>query len=62
LPGGGGGRHAVFATSDEDFVMPDLGVSLRFLKDAGGEVTHLRVTSVEGDTSAPRLPDAGRTK
>ena len=58
LPGGGGGRHAVFATSDEDFSMPDLGVSLRFLKDARGEVTHLRVTSVEGDTNAPRLPDS----
>jgi hypothetical protein len=59
LPGGGG-RHAVYAKSDEDFFLPALGASLTFLKDAHGEVTDLRVTMVEGDVKAPRLPDTER--
>jgi hypothetical protein len=56
LPGGGG-RHHAFAKSDEDFFLPALGASLKFLKDARGDVTHLRVTTVEGDVHAPRLRD-----
>ncbi|MEO8256901.1 MAG: hypothetical protein ABI868_06100 [Acidobacteriota bacterium] len=52
---GGGGRHAAYATSDEEFFLPALGASLRFIKDAEGEVTHLRVTTVEGDVLSPRL-------
>ena len=55
LPGGGG-RHAALAKSEDAFFLPPLGVWLRFLTDAHGEVTHLRVTSVEGDVNAPRLP------
>ena len=54
LPGGGG-RHLAIAKSDADFFLPPLGASLRFLKDAKGEVSHLRITSVEGDAMAPRL-------
>jgi hypothetical protein len=57
LPGGGG-RHATYATSDEHFFLPALGASLTFLKDAHGDVTHLRVTTVEGDVNAPRLREA----
>jgi uncharacterized protein DUF3471 len=56
LPGGGG-RHTAFAKSDDDFFLAALGASLKFMKDAQGDVTHLRVTMVEGDVSAPRLPD-----
>ena len=54
LPGGGA-RHAAFATSEEHFVVPALGVPLTFLKDHTGVVTHMRVTSVEGDIDAPRV-------
>ena len=62
LPGGGG-RHAAIAKSDEDFFLAALGASLKFMKDAQGDVTHLRITMVEGDVSAPRLPDTdGGTK
>lgn len=54
---GGGAQHAAFATSEEEFRVPDLGVPVTFLKDGRGEITHLRVTSVEGDIDAPRLPE-----
>jgi hypothetical protein len=37
-------------------MIPDLGVPVRFLKDGGGSVTHLRMTIVEGDIDAPRVP------
>jgi hypothetical protein len=56
----GGAPHAAFATSEEDFLVPDLGVPITFLKNARGEVTHLRVTSVEGDIDAQRLPEPAR--
>ena len=50
-----GGAHAILARSEEDFVVPDLGTPVRFLRSAAGEVTHLRVTIVEGDIDAPRM-------
>ena len=62
LPGGGG-RHPMIAKSDEDFFLPALGAWLRFVRNADGDVTSLRVTSVEGDMPAPRLLEpAGGTK
>jgi hypothetical protein len=51
----GGARHAIVATSEEDLTILDLGVPIRFLKGAGGDVTHLRLTIVEGDIDAPRV-------
>ena len=45
----------ILASSDEDLIIPDLGVPVRFLKGAGGDVTHLRITIVEGDIDAPRI-------
>jgi hypothetical protein len=56
LPGGGG-QLLAFAQSEEDFILPALGVALKFEKDAKGAVRFLRITSVEGDIRAPRLPD-----
>jgi hypothetical protein len=56
----GGAPHAAFATSEEDFLVPDLGVPMTFLKNTRGEVTHLRVTSVEGDIDAQKLPEHSR--
>jgi hypothetical protein len=56
LPGGGG-QLLAFAQSEEDFILPALGVALKFEKDADGAVTFLRITSVEGDIRAPRMPD-----
>ncbi len=54
LPGGGA-SHALLARSEEDFLIPDLGTPVTFLKSAGGDVTHLRLTIVEGDLEAPRV-------
>jgi hypothetical protein len=51
----GGARHAIFARSEEDLFVPDLGVPIKFLKGSRGEVTHLRITIVEGDVDAPRV-------
>jgi hypothetical protein len=59
LPGGDA-RHAAFATSEEHFFVPGLGVPLTFLKDPAGGVTHLRITSVEGDIDAPRVVTSSR--
>jgi hypothetical protein len=53
----GSARHAAFATSDTDFLVPALGTPLKFLTNAKGEVTHLRLTAVEGDIDASRLAD-----
>lgn len=50
-----GSRHAIVASSEEDLIIPDLGVPVRFVKTSGGEVTHLRVITVEGDIDAPRV-------
>jgi len=55
LPSGGSG-HAIFARSEEDLFIPDLGVPIKFLKGPHSEVTHLRVTLVERDVDAPRVP------
>ena len=52
---GGGARHAIVAASEDDLIIPDLGVPVRFLKDPGGGITHLRITIVEGDIDAPRV-------
>src|SRR5262245_54109731 len=54
FPSGGAG-HAILARSEEDLFIPDLGVPIKFLKESGGEVTHLRITLVEGDVDAPRV-------
>jgi hypothetical protein len=55
LPGGDA-RHAVLAKSEQQFLVPTLGTPLTFVKNERGEVLHLRLTSVEGDIDAPRLP------
>jgi hypothetical protein len=57
LPGGGALLPA-FARSDEDFFVPALGASFKFLKNANKDVTHVRITIVEGDIDAVRLKDA----
>jgi hypothetical protein len=57
LPGGDA-RHPAFAKSEQQFLVPTLGTPLQFVKDARGEVTHLRMTSVEGDIDAPRVAGA----
>jgi len=36
-------------------LVPDLGVPVHFVKNASGDVTHLRITIVEGDIDAPRV-------
>jgi hypothetical protein len=51
----GGTGHAIFARSEDDLFIPDLGVPIKFLKGPRGEVTHLRITIVEGDIDAPRV-------
>lgn len=51
----GGARHAILARSADDLFVPDLGSPIRFLVGPGGDVTHLRLTIVEGDIDAPRL-------
>jgi len=54
LPGGGA-RHVLVARSDQDFLIPDLGTPLTFVRSSTGDVTHLRLTIVEGDIEAPRV-------
>jgi hypothetical protein len=54
LPGGNA-RQEALAKSDTDFFLPALGGSIRFLTNPGGEVTHMRITIVEGDIDAPRI-------
>jgi hypothetical protein len=54
FPSGGAG-HAILARSENDLIIPDLGVPVRFVTDSGGSVTHLRLTIVEGDIDAPRV-------
>ena len=54
LPGGGA-SHALLARSEEDFFIPDLGTPVKFLKASTGDVTHLRLTVVEGDIDAQRV-------
>jgi hypothetical protein len=59
---GGGGRHLAIAKSDEDFFLAELGAWIKFVSDAKGDVTQLRITSVEGDVPARRLADTAGTK
>ena len=54
LPGGDT-RHAAVALSDHQFLVSTLGTPLTFMKNSHGEVTHLRITSVEGDIDARRV-------
>jgi hypothetical protein len=54
---GGNGRHAAFARSDTEFMVPALGGSLTFLKNENKAVTHVRLTIVEGDIDARRIED-----
>ena len=54
----GGARHPAMARSDDDFFIPAIGGSLRFLKNANQDVTHARITIGEGDIDAPRIGDA----
>jgi hypothetical protein len=51
----GGARHVILARSEEDLMIPDLGVPVKFLKGTDGDVTHMRITIVEGDIDAPRI-------
>ena len=50
-----GGPHPILAKSEDDLIVPELGVPIRFLKTPAGEVTALRITIVEGDIDAPRV-------
>jgi hypothetical protein len=52
-----GDSFDIFGNQTVDMLPSALGASLTFMTDAEGNVTHLRVTTVEGDVSAPRLPD-----
>ena len=61
LPGGDT-RHAAVALSDHQFLVPTLGTPLMFIKTASGEVTHLRLTSVEGDFDARRVEGVGHRR
>ena len=54
FPSGGAG-HRILARSEDDLLVPDLGVPVHFVKNASGDVTHLRITIVEGDIDAPRV-------
>jgi len=54
LPGGDT-RHPAVAISDHQFLVPTLGTPLMFMKNGNGEVTQLRITSVEGDIDARRV-------
>jgi len=51
----GGAKHTIVARSEDDLLIADLGVPVKFLKTPGGDVTHLRLTIVEGDIDAPRV-------
>jgi hypothetical protein len=59
LPGSDA-RHPALAKSERHFLVPTLGVPLTFVKNDAGEVTHFRVTSVEGDIDARRLTGAAK--
>lgn len=51
---GGGGKQPAFATSDDIFMFPPFGGTLRFVKDTKGAVTSFVLTIVEGDFEARR--------
>lgn len=54
LPGGDT-RHRAVALSEHQFLVATLGTPLVFMKNGSGEVTHLRITAVEGDIDARRV-------
>ena len=54
------GPLGILTIVNDGRALPDLGVSIRFLKGPDGNVTHLRVTIVEGDIDARRV--AGPSK
>jgi hypothetical protein len=54
LPGGDA-RHVAIAKSDRHFLVPTLGVPLVFITDETGQVTHMRMTAVEGDFESRRV-------
>jgi hypothetical protein len=56
----GAGQHAIVARSEDDLFIPDIGSPVRFLKTPNGDVTHLRITIVEGDVDAPRVKGSAR--
>jgi hypothetical protein len=57
LPGGGG-REALFAQSDKDFVFPTLGGLVEFVTGPDGSITHMLLKIVEGEERAVRVSDA----
>jgi hypothetical protein len=59
LPGGDT-RHTAVALSDHQFLVPTVGTPLMFIRTTGGDVTHLRITSVEGDIDARRVSRSDR--
>ena len=54
LPGGDT-RHRAVAISEQQFLVATLGTPLMFMTNGDGEVTHLRITAVEGDIDARRV-------
>jgi len=50
-----GGPHPILAKSEDDLLIPELGVPIKFLKSPAGEITAMRITIVEGDIDAPRV-------
>jgi hypothetical protein len=53
----GGARHPALARSNDSFFVPAIGGSLTFLQNGKQDVTHARITIVEGDIDAPRIGD-----
>jgi hypothetical protein len=51
----GGGNHSTFAVADNRFVLPALGATLEFAKDANGQVSYMTIRVVEGDQRALRI-------
>jgi hypothetical protein len=51
---GGGGRQPAFAQSDNVFIFPTTGGTVRFVSEGKGPATHFFLTIVEGDIKATR--------
>jgi hypothetical protein len=56
----GGARHPALARSNDSFFVPAIGGSLTFLQNGNQDVTHARITIVEGDIDAPRIGDTAQ--
>jgi hypothetical protein len=50
----GGGKQSTAAQSDNVFMFPPVGGSIRFVTNGQGQATHFFVTIVEGDIKATR--------